>query len=71
MNSLSYSLPKDSILFDSQDERFKTPFGATPCGENITFNIFVQKNIDCLNVSLIVKNGRESEFKMLPGIEKK
>lgn len=71
MNSLSYSLPKDSILFDSQDEQFKTPFGATPCGENITFNIFTQKNINCLNISLIIKNGKELELKMLPEGEKK
>lgn len=71
MNSLSYSLPKDSILFDSQDEQFKTPFGATPCGENIKFNIFTQKNINCLNISLIIKNGKELELKMLPEGEKK
>ena len=71
MNSLSYSLPKDSILFDSQDEQFKTPFGATPCGENIKFNILTQKNINCLGINLIIKNGKILEFKMLPEAEKK
>ena len=71
MNSLSYSIPNNSILFDSQNERFKTPFGATPCGENIKFNILTQKNINCLNVSLIVKNGKTNEIKMFPNGEEK
>ncbi|MGL5982453.1 MAG: glycoside hydrolase family 13 protein [Cetobacterium sp.] len=71
MNSLSYSLNEDSILFNSQDEEFKAPFGATPCGDNITFNILTEVFINCLDVSLILKNGKESEFKFLKKKEKK
>jgi pullulanase len=64
VNSLSYSIPKDAILFDSQDEKFKSPFGAIPCGEGVTFNFFTDKSINCLNVSLFLINGKETEYKM-------
>ena len=62
MNSLSYSLPKDSIIFNSQDEKFKSPFGATPSGEKVAFKILTDTSINCLEVSLILKNDTESQF---------
>ncbi|MGL5053493.1 MAG: glycoside hydrolase family 13 protein [Cetobacterium sp.] len=71
MNNISYFLHPDSILFNSQDINFKSPFGATTCGEEITFNILTETSINCLDVSLILKNGKESEFKLYKKKEKK
>ena len=71
MNNLGYSFPQDSIIFNSQDEKFKSPFGAVSCDENIHFNIFIKKSINCSNVSLIIKNIKEKEFEMsIKGEEK-
>ncbi|MGL5725746.1 glycoside hydrolase family 13 protein [Cetobacterium sp.] len=71
MNSLSYSLSKDSILFNSQDEKFKSPFGATASGENVTFRMLTDISINCLEVSLILKNDKEYEIALIKnGIEK-
>ncbi|MGL4629532.1 MAG: alpha-amylase family glycosyl hydrolase, partial [Cetobacterium sp.] len=65
MNSLSYSLAKDSIIFNSQDEEFKSPFGATAAGESIRFRILTDSSINCLEIFLILKNGKKSEIALI------
>ncbi|MGL5701615.1 MAG: hypothetical protein ACRCW5_00375, partial [Cetobacterium sp.] len=65
MNSLSYSLAKDSIIFNSQDEEFKSPFGATAAGESIRFRILTDNSINCLEIFLILKNGKKSEIALI------
>ena len=37
MEYLALNWKDDYVIFNSQDTEYKSPYGAVPCGEKITF----------------------------------
>ena len=71
MSNLTYPFPKDAILFDSQNETYKNPFGAVTCDKIITFNFYTDKNLGCSKILLNIKGDVIHSLEMIRDGEKK
>ena len=53
----SVSIDIDSLYFNSRDSKYKSPYGATPTDENITFNLKTGTDVTSAKIVLITPNG--------------